>query len=298
MLSKTYTIDYLLLKILLRFNAKNDDISNFTSNSPSPSFDNAKTSFDSNRLIAVDTIRVDEHSRLTLTKKVKNVFPIMAGDIIVAYQDKYNKKELLFKIQRGNNIVDNWIVKRKDVDGIDRNPSQASKVNAKKKIAYHDNTTTYLNNKNKIPSIILIDDEQDIVYSFKTILSDHGYNVKSFTESKEALKHIIELNYCSSSNTITTTSSQSNHYDLAIIDIRMPYINGIQLYQILKIINKNIKVLFVSALEAAEEILSMFPEVKPSSIIRKPVSREYFIDKVQESINSTRNYYTNKYHHL
>jgi hypothetical protein len=88
----------------------------FTSNLPSHSFDHDRTSFDSNRLIAVDTIRVDEHSRLTFTKKVKNVFPIVVGDTIVVYQDKYNKKELLFKIQRGNNIVDNWIVKRKDVD--------------------------------------------------------------------------------------------------------------------------------------------------------------------------------------
>jgi CheY-like chemotaxis protein len=263
------------------------DISNFPSDSPLPSFDNDRTSFDSDRLIAVDTIRVDEHSRLTFTKKVKNVFPIVVGDTIVVYQDKYNKKELLFKIQRGNNIVDNWILKRKNVDGIDKNPSQASKVNAKKKIAYADNATTYLNNQNKIPSIILIDDEQDILYSFKTILSDHGYNVKSFTESKEALKHIIELVYSSSSNSLTT--SQSNHYDLAIIDIRMPYINGIQLYQILKIINKNITALFVSALDAAEEILSIFPEVKPSSIIRKPISVDYFIEKVQEFINSRRN---------
>jgi CheY-like chemotaxis protein len=270
----------------LRFNAKNDNIYHFTSDSSSHSFDNDKTSFDSNRLIAVDTIRVDEHSRLTFTKKVKNVFPIVVGDTIVVYQDKYNKKELLFKIQRGNNIVDNWIVKRKDVDGIDKNPSQASKVNAKKKIAYDDNTTTPLNNENKITSIILIDDEQDILYSFKTILSDHGYNVQSFTESKEALKHIMELIYSSSNTITTTTSSQSNHYDLAIIDIRMPLINGIQLYQILKIINKNIKVLFMSALDAAEEILSMFPEVKSSSIIRKPVSLEYFIEKVQESMNT------------
>jgi DNA-binding NarL/FixJ family response regulator len=69
----------------------------------------------------------------------------------------------------------------------------------------------------------------------------------------------------------------------------MPHINGIQLYQILNIINKNIKVLFVSALDAAEEIMSMFPEVKPSSIIRKPVLSKYFIEKVQETINSTRN---------
>jgi hypothetical protein len=52
----------------------------FTSNLPSHSFDHDRTSFDSNRLIAVDTIRVDEHSRLTFTKKVKNVFPIVVGD--------------------------------------------------------------------------------------------------------------------------------------------------------------------------------------------------------------------------
>jgi hypothetical protein len=49
----------------------------------------------------------------------------------------------------------------------------------------------------------------------------------------------------------------------------------------------SIKVLFIYALDAAEEILSMFPEVKPSSIIRKPVSQEYFIEKVQEAITST-----------
>jgi DNA-binding NarL/FixJ family response regulator len=68
----------------------------------------------------------------------------------------------------------------------------------------------------------------------------------------------------------------------------MPHINGIQLYQILKIINKNIKVLFISALDAAAEVMSMFPEVKPISIIRKPDSAEYYIEKVQETINSSR----------
>jgi DNA-binding NarL/FixJ family response regulator len=62
--------------------------------------------------------------------------------------------------------------------------------------------------------------------------------------------------------------NNSSHYDLAIIDIRMPELNGIQLYQMLKIINKNIKVLFISALDAADEILSMFPEIGSGSIIR------------------------------
>jgi DNA-binding NarL/FixJ family response regulator len=65
----------------------------------------------------------------------------------------------------------------------------------------------------------------------------------------------------------------------------MPHINGIQLYQILKILNKDIKVLFVSALDAAEEITGIFPEIESSNIMRKPFSKDLFIQKVQEIIN-------------
>jgi DNA-binding NarL/FixJ family response regulator len=66
----------------------------------------------------------------------------------------------------------------------------------------------------------------------------------------------------------------------------MPELNGIQLYQMLKIINKNIKVLFISALDAADEILSIFPEIDPSNIIRKPISKDYIVSKVKEIISS------------
>ena len=54
----------------------------------------------SSRMIVIDTIRIDEHSHLTYTKKVKSVFPVAPQYTIVVYQDKYNKDELLFKIQR------------------------------------------------------------------------------------------------------------------------------------------------------------------------------------------------------
>ena len=62
-------------------------------------------SFDIDRLIAIDTIRADDHVRLTLTRKIRRVFPIDAGDILVIFQDKYNSDELLFKIQRDKDIV-------------------------------------------------------------------------------------------------------------------------------------------------------------------------------------------------
>ena len=84
------------------------------------------------------------------------------------------------------------------------------------------------------------------------------------------MKHLIDLN------------NPTSYYDLAIIDIRMPELNGIQLYHMLKIINKNLKVLFISALDAADEILSMFPEINSRNIIRKPVSQSHFVNKVKD----------------
>jgi DNA-binding response OmpR family regulator len=71
-------------------------------------------------------------------------------------------------------------------------------------------------------------------------------------------------------------------YDLAIIDIRMPDINGIQFYQILKVMNKKIRVLFISALDAIEEALSVFPEIKLDNILRKPTSQIQLVEKVSE----------------
>jgi two-component system, OmpR family, response regulator ChvI len=112
----------------------------------------------------------------------------------------------------------------------------------------------FSHSNNEIKNIMLVNDEQDVLYNFKITLSEEG-NVISFSKSKEAVhQHLIDSN------------NSSSYCDLAIIDIRMPELNGIQLYQILKIINKNIKVLFISALEAAGEILSMFPEIHSSDI--------------------------------
>jgi CheY-like chemotaxis protein len=247
------------------------------------------SSFDPNRLIAVDTIRVDDHVRLTLTRKVRHIFPINAGDILGIYQDKYNNDELVFKIQRGKDIVDSWIVKRKYVGGINKNNigfasfiSEKGTRSATSKLAKpmsdersneelsENNNSIYVSTRNKLANILLIDDEEDVLYSFNSVLLSQGYDVKSFKESKEALKYLFGL------------KNGFSLYDLAIIDIRMPDINGIQFYQILKIMNKNINVLFISALDAIEEALSAFPEIKLDNILRKPTSQTQLMEKVSE----------------
>jgi hypothetical protein len=76
-------------------------------------------------MLAIDTITVDRYSRLTLTKEVKNNLHIEAGDKIAVYRDKYVPDELLFRIQRGRNFVDNWKLQRY-VSGIDNNEKRSS----------------------------------------------------------------------------------------------------------------------------------------------------------------------------
>jgi hypothetical protein len=67
------------------------------------------------------------------------------------------------------------------------------------------------------------------------------------------------------------------------MDIRIPNINinGVQLYQILKIMDSSIKVPFVSALDAADELMSIFPGIK-SGYYKKAHIEGHFVEKVNE----------------
>ena len=116
-------------------------------------------------------------------------------------------------------------------------------------------------------SIMLIDDEPDALLTYKIFLSSEGYAIEAFTDSKEALKRFVEMD--------------PSYFDLVITDIRMPDLNGLQLYYRLTAISMAIKILFISALDAIEETISILPSINHNNIIRKPVGKEYFINKVK-----------------
>ena len=65
----------------------------------------------------------------------------------------------------------------------------------------------------------------------------------------------------------------------------MPYINGIQLYQILKILNPFLKIIFVTALDAVNELSSIYSEIKPSDIMRKPITPDQFVKTVNDKVS-------------
>jgi two-component system, OmpR family, response regulator ChvI len=118
-----------------------------------------------------------------------------------------------------------------------------------------------------ITTIMLVDDEPDILLTYKTYLTSAGYNVDGFTDPREALMRF--------------THADPTTYNLVLMDMRMPNLNGIQLYYRLKAINPNIKILFVSALDAAQEMISIIPGTALDDVIRKPVDNDQFLSKVK-----------------
>lgn len=123
------------------------------------------------------------------------------------------------------------------------------------------------------PTVMLVDDEPDILAIFKTYLSSEGYKVEAFSDSYMALQSFAR--------------SEPQHYDLLVLDIRMPTINGLQLYQRLKAVDPYVKVIFLSALDATDELVSILEGVNTADVVRKPIDRKHFIQKVKATIESS-----------
>ena len=118
--------------------------------------------------------------------------------------------------------------------------------------------------------IILVDDEPDITFSFNIGLEDYGFAVDAFNDPLLAL-----------------SSFKVGLYTMAILDIKMPKMNGFELGGKLRRLDDKIKISFMSAFDIPEEDLkTTIPtiyEEKPL-IIRKPISIGDFVSRVKEKL--------------
>jgi two-component system, OmpR family, response regulator ChvI len=118
--------------------------------------------------------------------------------------------------------------------------------------------------------IAVVDDEVDITAVLKKGLEHHGFAVDIFNDPQVAL-----------------ASFKPGVYDLMIIDIRMPKLNGFDLYRELRKKDSGVKVCFLTAFEIYyEEFRKMFPNVDVRAFIRKPVSISSLVSQVNATIES------------
>lgn len=103
--------------------------------------------------------------------------------------------------------------------------------------------------------ILIVDDEPDVTGTFKLGLEESGFNVETFKDPETALSNF-----------------KPGKYDLLLLDIKMPKMNGFELYEKIKKIDGNAKVCFITAFEVYYQSLrEQFPDTKIECYIKKPI---------------------------
>jgi len=151
-----------------------------------------------------------------------------------------------------------------------KSPTEIS-INRKLGLSARTDSLVEASSAPKVLRIMLVDDDPSISFLFTQYLKSAGMVVEPFTDPEKALAHFIESDY--------------GHYDLVITDIRMSSLNGFELYQQLKSLDPNLRVIFVTALDIAQEITTLLPEVKLSQFIIKPVNPSVLINSVKQQAN-------------
>jgi DNA-binding NtrC family response regulator len=109
--------------------------------------------------------------------------------------------------------------------------------------------------KKAVPSGILIaDDDPDFVSNLKDVLENSGFTVYKAKDGEEAISRI-----------------QENHVDILILDLRMPILNGLETFLLLKEKGISLPTIIVTAYAEEEaNTLEKLKEYCVSGILRKP----------------------------
>jgi DNA-binding response OmpR family regulator len=126
----------------------------------------------------------------------------------------------------------------------------------------------------KKKKVMIVDDELDLSLFLKTLLEENNFKVDWYSDPVLALKQF-----------------KRNFYDLLLLDIKMPKMNGFELYRELKKIEKRVKVCFLTALTELHEYDKFKEEVSPKEneryFIPKPIENEDLIKRVNSIIDSS-----------
>ena len=67
----------------------------------------------------------------------------------------------------------------------------------------------------------------------------------------------------------------------------MPEVNALQLFYRIKAISPATKVIFCSALDIEEELVSILPNITHDHIMKKPMGKEYFINRIKSLLSNS-----------
>jgi DNA-binding response OmpR family regulator len=116
--------------------------------------------------------------------------------------------------------------------------------------------------------ILVVDNDRDIALFFKLALDDAGFEVEEYYDPVKVL-----LNF------------KFGYYDLLLIDIRMPKMNGFELYKKLREKDTKFKICFITSFEIYyKSILEEHPSIKKEvkCFIKKPITQKDLVNRIKK----------------
>lgn len=114
--------------------------------------------------------------------------------------------------------------------------------------------------------ILIVDDKQENIFSLKSLLTLHNFNVDTASSGEEALKKILE-----------------NSYSLVILDVQMPGMDGFEVAEAISGFNKakDTPIIFLSAVNTDKKFITKGYTSGGTDYVTKPVDPDVFLLKVK-----------------
>jgi CheY-like chemotaxis protein len=123
----------------------------------------------------------------------------------------------------------------------------------------------------QIKKILVVDDNPDIIFTLRSVFEEYPerFQVSTYTSPTEVLR-----------------TFQTNYYDLALIDINMPILNGFQLCEKLVDLDANLRICFMSGGEMNQDaIREIYPKISIGCFIKKPIGASELIERVNSQLD-------------
>lgn len=128
----------------------------------------------------------------------------------------------------------------------------------------------------KMKKAVIVDDEEDIRSSIREVLKKRGFDVETAESGQAAIK------------AIEGAKKAGVDYGMAVLDIRMPGMDGFEVYHRIHEISPETKVIFITAFEYSQDEIAKKISNPGVKMLRKPFTRADLLQLITDETNPVR----------